>query len=1328
MKYTKFSKIFIYISLIIIFFCSATLIQAQEEDLFLKGYAPDALIVLDLSGSMDWNPVGGTYLWGNTECSGGTFYRYSTTQPGYSTNCSRLEISKKVIFKVMDDTGNNVINNADKSAMNVRFGYMRYRNCSSSSQESGATYYSSSTDCSLPDPINCSGTDCANGFCTVAITPTGNRYASTSACTADVKSCRGADCVGGFCATAKSTAVTYYAHSDCNTPSTYHCSGDFPTYGCSDGFCNSSYTGPSRYASTSDCTSDTINCRGAGCSGGFCSSSTSGDTYYAHDSSCQPDNYHCGWHNWSDCEGGFCDSSHRLGNRRCQTACTRSCTVNCTPTCNTSCTASTTCAQVCSNPGCENPCLPGGTDAISEGCNKLIWDLDKPYSCIDCKHGTECTSVSGSCSSGCPAEDGDLGTRESCVSGESATGGTHLAAALLEAKMYLDVHKAADPDRECRQKFVILITDGADTLACGGSGQETQTTQYKRRRESVARAKALADAGYKVFVIGFGGSMPAHLKNTLNWMAYYGGTDNPNDTNSGSVTSYNITEGNLYPSGITSCYTEDSWDVDDDDGEWYAEQNDPGAHSGITDTDITKYPLSGYAFFADDIVSLTSAIKSALLIIRESTQSFTQAAVQLSRTEDENYIYEASFAPVLNDPFWQGSLKKYQILSDGSIDYNYLYDAGEVLKTTLAANRMIKTYINGSVVNFDTSINPVYFGYTSAETSARDDVVGYIRGVPAYNPDQDASSNVYKLGDVFRSNPVSVATPSIFFNDTRDRYVPTACTDTKTTTAFTDYRNSNCRAAGCTDSADRTKRLILAGANDGQLHAFKTSDMTEAWSFIAPNLLPKLSMIAHKTHPTTLSHQYFVDGQITVTDAWLPSTIGTGTCKSETDWRTLLIFGEGRGTNPNTWSASAYCDIDFSSEYNSTNFPYYCGYHALDVTNTLSAPVYKWSIKGNATANAIETSRGPYFGDAWSKMMTGRIRTKTSLGVETERWVGFIGAGYNEASCAVGTTCGVNCDCRGKGFFVIDLTNGKIIWSFTLSSSTSTTTNPNMKYSLPTTPAVVDLDNDGFIDVAYIGDLGGNIWRFKLCNRNDINATGGCGISDWKGARIFDGTTGISPVRPTYATPSVVRDRKKNIWLFWGTGDKNDSMNIPSPAYSEKFFALKDGTLNETSPTAYTINDLTNVTDTETVYCNEFGTGCTELSTTDGWYINLDSAGEKVLADSLVFGGIAYFTSYIPTATTGGACLAEGASYLYALKYTSGAGALSGGARKMLVGSGIASAPVVSVRPGGHGADIYVTVSGSITGSATDKTGRPTTPPTLSSPTNVLFWKDRRVE
>ncbi len=110
-----------------------------------------------------------------------------------------------------------------------------------------------------------------------------------------------------------------------------------------------------------------------------------------------------------------------------------------------------------------------------------------------------------------------------------------MASALNEAKLYLDAHKAADSGSACRQKFVILITDGQDTFACNGNGTDTQSDMYKRRKASVKAAKALKDAGYKVFVVGFGANMPNELKNTLNWMAYYAGTDNPAATKSGNT-------------------------------------------------------------------------------------------------------------------------------------------------------------------------------------------------------------------------------------------------------------------------------------------------------------------------------------------------------------------------------------------------------------------------------------------------------------------------------------------------------------------------------------------------------------------------------------------------------------------------------------------------------------------------------------------------------------------------------------------------------------------------------------------------------------------------
>ncbi|WP_333653709.1 pilus assembly protein [Dissulfurispira sp.] len=955
----------VFASLCFVFISNA---YSDETALFTT-VKPDALIVLDLSGSMNRNPAGGTNIWGNSSCTGTFYASYSASDPNRNTNCSRLAIAKRAIFDLLDDNNDNVINSSDETSLGIRMGYMRFYDCNS-------------------------------------------------------------DDTGG------------------------------------------SYT---------------------------------------------------------------------------------------------------------------------------SGCNSLIREIgSSSYSLI-----------------------------YSSVNGESARGGTPLASALNEAKLYLDVHKASDSAGACRKKFVVLITDGEDTFACNGNGFENQTDMYKRRKATVARAKKLADAGYKVFVVGFGADMPDSLENTLNWAAYYGGTDNPLAANSGNT--------NAITPSSNPCNEGSS--------------NDPGSAA-----------LSGYAFLAANATDLSTALKQAFNIIREATYSFSVASVSSSRITDENYIYEASFQPVNNDPFWLGHLKKYNINADGTIG-SMIWDAGTVLQTTAASSRNIKTYKRGSLIDFNTTnITPADLGVTTP--AERDAVVGYIRGEPAYNPDN------WKLGDIFHSNPITIGTPSAYFSDAID-----------TNNAFSTFRSNNQRTSA------NNRRVIVTGANDGQFHAFRTSDGSEYWSFIPPNLLPKLKNIAHSSHPTGLSHQYFVDGPVSASDVWLGS--GSGTTKSASDWKTLVVFSEGRGAGTTLWSSSSSCDSGFNATYSST-YQYYCGYYAFDFTDTIS-PVYKWRINPTST-------NAPYLGEPWSRMAFGRVKISGN-----EKWVGFIGGGYNTANCAGGGSC----DTRGKGFYVVDLSNGNILWSYTRADNTT------MAYSIPAHPAIVDTDNDGFIDTAYVGDLGGNMWRFKFCTSRQGSS---CSTTNWSGSLLFDARGGGEGSRPVYNSATIAKDASGNLWVYWATGDKTDPT---APSTNEKVLGIKD---NDRT-TTYTLSNLNNVT-SAVQQCNS--------ETDNGWYINF-TGREKALSDITIFGGVVYFTTYVPS-TSASACDQAGISRLYAINYQNCTGVLSGGARSIDIGVGIASAPIISLKPGGGlPVDLYVTVSGGA-GQDASTIRVNFNPPGISNRTNILYWKDRRVQ
>jgi Tfp pilus tip-associated adhesin PilY1 len=822
----------------------------------------------------------------------------------------------------------------------------------------------------------------------------------------------------------------------------------------------------------------------------------------------------------------------------------------------------------------------------------------------------------------------------------SASGGTPLVATLSEAKLYLDASKTGDAAAACRQKFAILITDGSDTYDCGGNGTESQTDQYKRRRDTVAAAQALAAAGYKVFVVGFGSDMPYWSQNTLNWAAFYGGTDNPDVENQGNTGAYN-------PSSVTSCQTSPTGS---DGNHYYATSNDPG-----------EIPLSGYAFLASSASDLISALTQAISIIREATYSFSLASIASTRTQDENNIYEGSFQPLNNGPFWLGHLEKYDLNSDGTVG-SMEWDAGSVLQSMSASSRNIYTYKAGNLTAFTTSnIAPTDLGLTT--NSDRDAKVGYVRGDPTYNPDD------WKLGDIYHSNPLAIGTPSSSYVDSQDM-----------NNAFGTFQSNHQRTSA------NGQKVVVAGSNDGQIHSFRTLDGREVWSFIPPNLLTKIKNIAHTALPSGLTHQFFVDGPVAAADVWLGS--GDGTHKNPTDWMTLLIFGEGRGGGVNLWSSSPSCDSGTNPLYTST-YSNYCGYYAFDFT-TPTSPVYKWRINPTST-------QAPYLGDPWSQITFGRVRINGN-----EKWVGFMGGGYNAANCAGGGSC----DSRGKGFFVVDLMNGNILWSYTISNNTS------MNYSFPAPPAAVDADNDGFIDTVYLGDLGGNMWRFKFCSKIDGTT---CDTSNWSGGFLFQTSTGN--IRPIYTEASVAKDTNGFLWVYWGTGDTTDPTATNAQDY---FYAVKD---NDRT-TTYLISNLVNVTS---------GT-YTDSTLGHGWYISLAGVGEKVLAEPTVFGGNVYFSSYTPVGS-GGPCTQGGTATLYGLNYVTAAAGLvltgtSGGSRlrSITVGTGIPTAPVISLKPAGAmPPDLYVTVSGGgSTGASTTRPG--INPPVLSSRTNILTWKDRRLQ
>jgi Tfp pilus tip-associated adhesin PilY1 len=606
----------------------------------------------------------------------------------------------------------------------------------------------------------------------------------------------------------------------------------------------------------------------------------------------------------------------------------------------------------------------------------------------------------------------------SSINGESASGGTPLAAALDEAKLYLNNNKSNDSFRDCRKKFVIFITDGADTFACGGGGLEDQTDQYKRRRETVAKSKALLDAGYKVFVIAFGADLPHHTRNTLNWSAYYGGTKNFSSTQSGDTAAYN-------PSSIISCQSSPTSSHNLGDGShYYAALNDPGEVS-----------LSGYAFLVTTASELTAALKAIAKYIEGpiSFPSPTVPSVQVVMEETGDTMFVSSFIPKEDNPFWIGNLKAYQLNADGTLpvgsdgkplpqkniwypsaDPNTDYGAGETLESANSNNRNILTYVRGSFTSFDQTHlndNDLDLGTdttrcNSEPTSQCQKLISYVRGTDTYSI-KSVEYEDWKLGDIFHSNAVIVGEPSRFFEE--------ECFDKCPDGSKSFYQNYK----------GRTK-VVIVGANDGMLHTFnvthKEAKGAEAWAFIPNSLLKNLKSMR-------TNHTYYVDSSPKVADVWFD--YNGDHRKTANEWKTVLLCGLRKGGKH---------------------------YFALDITDTLN-PQYLWEFPNDGTTLAK-------VGQSWSEPAIGRVKIEDGSGGLVERWVAFMGGGFDPSETR-STPASV-----GKAFFVIDIRNGNIIKEFFGISG--------MSYSFAAPPTVVDTNSDGFVDKVYMGDLGGQMWVFDV--------------------------------------------------------------------------------------------------------------------------------------------------------------------------------------------------------------------------------------------------------
>ncbi len=739
----------------------------------------------------------------------------------------------------------------------------------------------------------------------------------------------------------------------------------------------------------------------------------------------------------------------------------------------------------------------------------------------------------------------------------------------------------------------------------------------------------------------------------------------------------------------------------------------------------------GEYFTANSAAGLADQITSAILDIIDRSSSFTAATVPSSRTTFGDGFYAAYFEPSSTEPVWQGHLEAYRLSSTGEVlaangdpaldpatdqfvdPRNPFWNAGSVLVDPNSPARNLYTTLSGardalsnaSETDFGLVAGDVPL-YPNYPTSGVDDTTelttalkGYLAGQDAFDEDADADASELRewvLGDIFHSNPSVVGPPAAFLAAEQGYG--------KSTTSELPFRKQ---------WAERD-RVIYAGANDGMLHAFHTGDWfdgdnadtsevedgyydlgsgEELFGYVPGLLLDDVKYVPRNTNHT----RYFVDGSPIVADAWLgdPNDPNDVT-KTPDEWATVMVTGFRQGG---------------------------AGYLALDVTNP--------------DATTSSDPHGPYpkllwefthaqLGEAWSEPVITRIKTTGATGSGDkcggndgdgdcrEQWVAILGAGYDDT----GNPNRAGFDSAAtvsKGIYMVALDTGALL-SSVLYDPNASDARAYMSYSVPSMPAVLDLDFDGFADVVYVGDLGGQLWKW------DIHAVGEDSDSDslldnWTYGRFFyAGSTTVAGT-PRYRSiyfPVAASFVGNELILAFGTGERDDLFYAGSATDDEnnRFYVIRDDEPTGASAFVASMHTESNLSDIT-------GGDSDTVTNDQGFYFKLVDS-EKFVTNQLVFAGFVIAATYVPDLSSSDTCDRSGDARLYVFDVESGlgyyfdAGIVTGqGARYTTVGSGAPTDPRLSISMTGE--QLYIQTS---TGQVVQ-----VDPPDPGSLARTIYWR-----
>jgi hypothetical protein len=468
-------------------------------------------------------------------------------------------------------------------------------------------------------------------------------------------------------------------------------------------------------------------------------------------------------------------------------------------------------------------------------------------------------------------------------------------------------------------------------------------------------------------------------------------------------------------------------------------------------------------------------------------------------------------------------------------------------------------------------------------------------GAPQVRTDGAGANPGYphKLGDIFHSEPLLLQPPRYF-----------------------QYLSLNLNGyANFATLHSRRRNVLFVGANDGFFHAFDAGVFDRDATFAGRHDLgtgreifafaPSLAMDTN--FPRAIAwppaEQYFVDGSIGYADVFIDPEPNPLPNPAQRTWRTVLLGSlrqGGRGyfaldvTQPDDIVVTAGVG-DIVGGAGARDQSPGClngGFASCNAGATVpnrQYPEVLWEL------SPADEAAAPFLGETWSRPVLGRIRiNNASDSTDTDRHVAIFGGGFDPSFPLGGDP--VALAPNGRAFYIVDVETGRILYKIDQGLDGG---GGSVAFApMPAAPAVADYDDDGYLDIVYIGDVNGKMWRIDLTQSGARGVCNNCQtatetLTGYAPFLLYDGSAtstpgcGVAPVipptRPIFVEAGIVYVTggvRPTLGVAFGTGDRSELINPHCAAQRFNYVLDKPdaGTGTYQITATYDEDDLMNIT------------------------------------------------------------------------------------------------------------------------------------------------------